>query len=170
MRSWASVFHLAGWHTASISSFPLDMVRWWNSGFMESMNLMRGFGGERADQVFQCFGLVERREKQMTGFCMFIFGTLIPHIGHLKIMETFESDPVPSWHTEDVRMANWDLSGPHSAQEPWGFRPDEWGEPPPRQPWNASSMDAVKQILMGMTSVFAMQMMLLGYYLINSPI
>ena len=31
--------------------------------------------------------------------------------------------------------------GPHSAQER-GFRPDEWGEPPPRQPWNASSMDA----------------------------
>ena len=26
--------------------------------------------------------------------------------------------------------------GPHSAQEPWGFSPDEWGQPPPRHPWN----------------------------------
>ena len=52
MRSWASVFYLAGWHTASISSFPFRHgASWWNSGFMESMNLMRGFGGERADEV-----------------------------------------------------------------------------------------------------------------------
>ena len=47
MRSWASVFYLAGWHTASISSFPFRHgASWWNSGFMESMNLIRGFGGE----------------------------------------------------------------------------------------------------------------------------
>ena len=58
----------------------------------------------------------------------------------------FASDPVPAWHTDAVRAHNWSLSGPHSAQEPWGFRPDEWGDPPPRQPWDASSMDAVKQI------------------------
>lgn len=56
---------------------------------------------------------------------------------------------MPAWHSEAVRTRNWELSGPHSAQEPWGFRPDEWGDPPPRQPWDASSMDAVKAIFDG---------------------
>ena len=49
LGSWASVFFLSGWRTASISSFPFRHgASWWNSGFMEAMNLMRGFGGERA--------------------------------------------------------------------------------------------------------------------------
>ncbi len=50
--SWPAVFFAAGWHTASISSFPFrHSASWWNHGFMEAMNLMRGFGGERADEV-----------------------------------------------------------------------------------------------------------------------
>ena len=61
----------------------------------------------------------------------------------------FAADPVPAWHTEEVRARNWELAGPHSAQEPWGFTPDEWGPPPPRQPWDAGSMDAVKAIFDG---------------------
>ena len=49
---WASKFHYAGWHTASISSFPFrHSANWWNDGIMEAMNLMRGFRGERADEV-----------------------------------------------------------------------------------------------------------------------
>ena len=51
-NSWASKFYWAGWHTASISSFPFrHSASWWNNGVMEAMNLMRGMGGERADQV-----------------------------------------------------------------------------------------------------------------------
>ncbi|HKV56386.1 MAG TPA: hypothetical protein VJN94_17260, partial [Candidatus Binataceae bacterium] len=48
----------------------------------------------------------------------------------------FADDPIPDWYTDDVRARHWALPGPHSAQEPWGFTPDEWGEPPARQPWN----------------------------------
>ncbi|MEL7208153.1 MAG: sulfatase-like hydrolase/transferase, partial [Actinomycetota bacterium] len=61
----------------------------------------------------------------------------------------FESDPPPAWHTEQIRQRNWGLAGPHSAQEPWGYTPDEWGPPPPRAPWNAASMDDVKAIFDG---------------------
>ena len=56
---------------------------------------------------------------------------------------------MPAWHTEEIRQRNWGWAGPHSAQEPWGFRPDEWGAPPARQPWNADSMDSVKSIFDG---------------------
>ena len=152
MRSWASVFYLAGWHTASISSFPFRHgASWWNSGFMESMNLMRGFGGERADEVIPgALDWLDRRGKADDWFLhVHLWDPHTPYRTPEDYGNPFESDPVPAWHTEDVRMKNWGLSGPHSAQEPWGFRPDEWGDPPPRQPWNASSMDDVKQIFDG---------------------
>ena len=152
MRSWASVFYLAGWHTASISSFPFRHgASWWNSGFMESMNLMRGFGGERADEVIPgALDWLDRRGKADDWFLhVHLWDPHTPYRTPEDYGNPFESDPAPAWHTEDVRMKNWGLSGPHSAQEPWGFRPDEWGDPPPRQPWNASSMDDVKQIFDG---------------------
>jgi len=50
--SWAWRLYRAGYNTASISSFPFrHSASWWNNGYMEAMNLMRGAGGERADQV-----------------------------------------------------------------------------------------------------------------------
>ena len=42
-----------------------------------------------------------------------------------------------------------DTGRPHSAQELWGFKPDEWSPPPPRHPWNLSTMDEVKQAFDG---------------------
>ena len=51
-NSWASKFYHAGYHTASISSFPFrHSAGWLSYGFMEALNLMRGTGGERADEV-----------------------------------------------------------------------------------------------------------------------
>ena len=152
LRSWASVFYLAGWHTASISSFPFRHgATWWNSGFMESMNLMRGFGGERADEVLPgALDWLERRGQSDDWFLhVHLWDPHTPYTTPEEFGNPFAADPVPEWHTEDVRSLNWDLSGPHSAQEPWGFTPDEWGDPPPRQPWDASSMGAVKEIFDG---------------------
>lgn len=152
LRSWASTFFLAGWHTASISSFPFRHgASWWNNGFMEAMNLMRGFGGERADEVLPgALDWLDRRGKEDNWLLhVHLWDPHTPYTTPDDYGNPFSSDPVPSWHTEAVRTRNWDLSGPHSAQEPWGFRPDEWGDPPVRQPWDASSMEAVKQIFDG---------------------
>ena len=61
----------------------------------------------------------------------------------------FRDDPVPSWLTEEVRLAHWGLPGPHSAQEIAGFGPrtvwDDW----PRQPQQADSLEAVRRIYDG---------------------
>ncbi|MCH1513156.1 MAG: sulfatase [Acidimicrobiales bacterium] len=152
LRSWASTFFLAGWHTASISSFPFRHgASWWNNGFMEAMNLMRGFGGERADEVLPgALDWLDRRGEEDNWLLhVHLWDPHTPYTTPDDYGNPFSSDPVPSWHTEAVRKRNWDLSGPHSAQEPWGFRPDEWGDPPVRQPWDASSMEAVKQIFDG---------------------
>ena len=115
------------------------------------MNLMRGFGGERADEVLPgALDWLERRGEADNWFLhVHLWDPHTPYTTPETYGNPFESDPVPAWHTENVRINNWDLAGPHSAQEPWGFTPDEWGDPPPRQPWDAGSMDAVKQIFDG---------------------
>jgi arylsulfatase A-like enzyme len=151
-NSWASAFYLAGWHTASLSSFPFrHSATWWNAGFMEAMNLMRGMGGERADQVLPgALDWLDRRGRDDDWFLhVHLWDPHTPYNAPAEYGNPFVSDPPPDWHTEAVRARNWTLSGPHSAQEPWGFRPDEWGDPPPRQPWNAASMDDVKGIFDG---------------------
>jgi arylsulfatase A-like enzyme len=108
-------------------------------------------GGERADQVLP-FALdwLDRRGRNDQWFLhLHLWDPHTPYNTPDDYGNPFAPEPVPAWHTEAVRARNWELSGPHSAQEPWGFRPDEWGPPPPRQPWDASSMDAVKQIFDG---------------------
>jgi arylsulfatase A-like enzyme len=152
VNSWASAFYWAGWHTASLSSFPFrHSATWWNSGFMEAMNLMRGFGGERADEVLpSALDWLDRRGRADQWFLhVHLWDPHTPYTTPAEYGNPFASEPVPPWHTEAVRAHNWTLAGPHAAQEPWGFRPDEWGTPPPRQPWDASSMDDVKAIFDG---------------------
>ena len=90
---------------------------------MESMNLMRGFGGERADEVIPgALDWLDRRGKADDWFLhVHLWDPHTPYRTPEDYGNPFESDPAPAWHTEDVRMKNWGLSGPHSAQEPWGF-------------------------------------------------
>jgi choline-sulfatase len=151
-NSWASAFYLAGWHTASLSSFPFrHSATWWNAGFMEAMNLMRGMGAERADQVLPgALDWLDRRGRADQWFLhVHLWDPHTPYNTPADYGNPFESDPPPAWHTEEVRAHNWTLAGPHSAQEPWGFRPDEWGDPPPRQPWQVADMDDLKAVFDG---------------------
>ncbi|MDH3706836.1 MAG: sulfatase [Acidimicrobiia bacterium] len=151
-NSWAAKFYFAGWHTASLSSFPFrHSAAWWNHGFMEAMNLMRGFGGERADEVLPgALDWLDRRGAADEWFLhVHLWDPHTPYNTPAEYGNPFENDAIAAWHTEEVRARNWDRPGPHSAQEPWGYAPDEWGPPPPRQPWNASDMDAVKGIFDG---------------------
>jgi len=151
-KSWASTFYRAGWHTASISSFPFrHSASWWNHGVMEAMNLMRGMGGERADEVLPgALDWLERRGRTDNWFLhLHLWDPHTPYNTPDDFGNPFASDPVPAWHTREVREHNWSLAGPHSAQEPWGYFPDEHGEPPSRQPWDAADEASVKAIFDG---------------------
>ncbi len=151
-ESWAGSFYWNGWHTASISSFPFrHSATWWNHGFMEAMNLMRGMGAERADQVVPgALDWLERRGRADNWFLhVHLWDPHTPYNTPADFGNPFESDPIPGWLTEEVRAQHWELAGPHSAQEPWGFTSDEWGRLSPRQPRDAGSMDAVKVIFDG---------------------
>lgn len=150
--SFPAVLGAAGLHTASISSFPLRHgATWWSAGFMESMNLMRGFGIERADEVLPgALDWLDRRGASDGWFLhVHFWDPHTPYNAPESFGNPFAEDPIPAWHTEDVRAHNWTLPGPHSAQEPWGFRPDEWGPPGPRSPWNLATAADVKQLFDG---------------------
>ena len=152
VQSFAAALMGVGYHTASFSSFPLrHSAPWWTSGFLESMNLVRGFGTERADEVLPgVLDWLERRGRSDSWFLhVHLWDPHTPPNTPDAYGNPFADDPIPGWHTEEVRRRNWELPGPHSAQEPWGFRPDEWGPPLPRQPWNLSSEDEVKQLFDG---------------------
>lgn len=150
--SLAGTLMAAGYHTASLSSFPLRHgATWWTAGFMESMNLMRGLGSERADEVVP-FALdwLDRRGRDDSWFLhVHLWDPHTPYNTPEEYGNPFAGEPVPAWHTEAVRARNWSLSGPHSAQEPWGFRPDEWGEPTKRQPLALESKESVKALFDG---------------------
>lgn len=150
--SLPSVLMHAGLHTASISSFPLRHgATWWSGGFLEAMNLVQGFGLERADHVLPgALDWLQRRGGEDDWFLhVHLWDPHTPYNVPEAYGNPFADDPPPAWHTEEVRARAWELSGPHSAQEPWGFRPDEWGPPPPRMPWNLDSPEAVKQVFDG---------------------
>lgn len=150
--SLPSVLLRAGFHTASISSFPLRHgATWWTAGYLESMNLMRGIGTERADQVLPgALDWLERRGRDDRWFLhVHLWDPHTPYTTPAEYGDPFAADPAPAWHTEAVRAAAWGRPGPHSAQEPWGFRPDEWGEPPPRHPWDLSGEADVRKMFDG---------------------
>jgi arylsulfatase A-like enzyme len=151
--AWASALYRTGFHTTSFSSFPFrHSASWWNNGFIEAMNLMRGMGNETKDQVMpHVLDWLDRRGRSDQWFLhVHLWDPHTPYNTPDEYGNPFAGDPIPAWHTEEVRERNWGFSGPHSAQELWGFSPDDiWGPPPPGQPAQAASMDDVKAIFDG---------------------
>lgn len=153
-RAWATQFYAAGWHTASISSFPFrHSASWWNFGFMEAMNLMRGWGGERADEVLPgALDWLRRHGRDDDWFLhVHFWDPHTPWDAPPGFGEPFADDPIPAWYTEDVRARHWSEPGPHSAQELTGYELDEhgWSHQHPRQTLSVPDMSAVKHMFDG---------------------
>ncbi len=151
-HSFAGALLRAGYHTASLSSFPLRHgATWWTAGFMESMNLMRGLGVERADEVLPgALDWLERRGRSDKWFLhVHLWDPHTPYNTPDEYGNPFEGEPGPAWHSEEVRARNWSLAGPHSAQEPGGFQSDESRQAPSRHPRSLASMDDVRLIFDG---------------------
>ena len=153
-KAWATQFYAAGWRTASISSFPFrHSASWWNHGFMEAMNLMRGFGGERADEVLPgALDWLDRNGRHDDWFLhVHFWDPHTPWDAPADFGDPFEGEPIPTWYTEDVRAAHWELPGAHSAQELVGYDRDPygWGGRFPRQTLAIPDMAAVQHMFDG---------------------
>ena len=150
--TWAARLYWAGYRTASFSSFALrHSAPWWTMGFQEVVNPAHSFGIERADEVVpDVLGWLDRHGRTADWLChVHLWDPHTPYNAPTEYGNPFEGDSIPAWYTDEVRAAHWDLPGPHSAQEPWGFSPDEWGQPPMRHPWNLASMDDAKRMFDG---------------------
>lgn len=151
-QSWAARFYFAGYRTASFSSFPFrHSAFWWAMGFQEMVNASRGMGAERAHEVTpRALDWLDRNGRAEDWLChVHLWDPHTPYNTPDEYGNPFESDPIPEWYGEEVRAHHWTRPGPHSAQEPWGFAPDQWGDPRPRQPWNLSDLDAVRRVFDG---------------------
>ena len=152
LDSWATRFFVAGYRTASFSSFPFrHSAVWWTMGFQEMVNAAHNMGIEQAHEVVpEVLGWLDRHAADDDWFChVHLWDPHTPYNTPETYGNPFAGDPIPAWYTEEIRAHHWELPGPHSAQEPWGFRPDEWGPPPPRHPWNLTDLDAVKMMFDG---------------------
>ena len=152
VSSFAANLMWRGWTTASISSFPLrHSAPWWTAGYVSWSNPMRGFGTERADEVLP--HALDWLDRHGTGadwmLHVHLWDPHTPYNVPPEYGDPFAGDPVPDWYTEDVRRRHWDLPGPHSAQEPFGIIPGEWGAPTPREPVALDSMGQAARLFDG---------------------
>lgn len=151
-NSWAAKFLFAGHRTATFSSFALrHSAPWWTNGFAEAVNPSRKMGRERADEVVPTvLEWLDHHGREDDWLChVHLWDPHTPYNAPREYGNPFAGDPLPDWYTEEVRARHWELPGPHSAQEPWGFSPDEWGRPPAPLPWNLASLADVKAVFDG---------------------
>lgn len=152
VNSWAARFLWSGYRTASFSSFPMrHSATWWTMGFSEMIDASRGMGMETADQVIpEVLGWMDRHAIEDNWFChVHLWDPHTPYNTPDDYGNPFASDPIPTWYTEEKRAADWELPGPHSAREPWGFRSAKPERLPSRHPLELSDMDAVKGVFDG---------------------
>lgn len=151
LRAFAAQFYWQGWHTATLSAFPLrHSAPWWTMGFQEALNPMRGVGLELASDVEpHALDWLERNGRRDQWLLhVHVWDPHTPYRTPAAYGNPFAGDAPPAWITEEVRAAHWQRPGPHSAQETIGWHPAEHA-PLPRQPAQAASLEQVKAIFDG---------------------
>ena len=151
--SWARALKGAGWNTCTISPFGERHSAWhFYANFHEVHNPGRR-GLESAEEIAPiAIDWLERRGRDDNWFLhVNLWDPHTPYRAPESFGEPFANEPTPSWLTEDVRAAHWDMCGPHSAQEPIGFAPigEDYKRKYPRQPYVIDSMNAVRRMFDG---------------------
>ncbi len=152
-NNWLRCLRLAGLRTATISPFGERHSAWhWYAGFQEIYNTGK-FGLERADEIGAiALDWLQRNAEQDNWFLhVNLWDPHTPYRTPESFGEPFADQPLPTWLTEEVRLAHWNGCGPHSARETTGYTHDEdvYGEHYPRQPYLIDSPEAVRKMFDG---------------------
>jgi len=148
---WMVRMRRSGLKTVSVSPFAGRHSAWWfYEGFAEMHDPGKG-GGERADEINPtALAWIRRNAKQDNWFLHVNYWD--PHTTYRtpeSYGNPFEGEPIPAWHTEEVRRRHWESFGPHSAPEPFGFGCEKkWGTFP-RQPDAIASMEDYRRWIDG---------------------
>ena len=141
-------FDRAGWHTAAITPFPARHAAWhFMAGLRESYNPGR-FGSETADQINQAVLPWLRTRARKDNWFLYVnyWDAHRPYRTPESFGDPFRNDPVPAWHTEEIRRAHWQGVGLQCAHDPNdGTGVSKW----PRMPGEISSSEAYKQWIDG---------------------
>ena len=151
---WMSALRDVGLKTATVSPFGERHSAWhWYAGFNETHNPGK-CGQEIADDVTPiALDWLQRNAATDNWFLHVNYWD--PHASYRtpeNFGNPFAGDPLPAWLTEEVRQRGWNGYGPHSPQEPFGWRgPDDRGgyQEYPRVPAQLDSIQTVKQWIDG---------------------
>ena len=150
--SWMAALRMAGYHTATVSSFGERHAAWhWYAGFNEIHNPGR-HGMERAHDVEPlALDWIEHNAKRDQWFLhVNLWDPHTPYRTPKDFGNPFAAQPLPNWLTEEMRQECWDGFGPNSPQEPDGFELDTmWVKEFPGLPLQLDSMEAVRQWIDG---------------------
>jgi len=148
--SWIDILREAGLHAVSVSPFAERHSAWWfYRGFSEMFNPGKS-GGERADEVAPiALEWIKNHGDEDDWFLQ--VNMWDPHTPYRTPMEygnPFEDEPIADWITKEKIEADYALWGPHSAQDPSGYGPNDPGAYP-RLPEEIRSLEDYKKWIDG---------------------
>ena len=145
-----NIFRKAGFHTASVSTFPERHSSWWfNAGFNECYNV-GGHGMESGEAVLPVALDWLQRNKDRDNWFLHVhfWDPHTPYRAPESFGNPFAEVPLDTWIDETVLQEHIQATGPHSISELNMF--DDAQNPAyPRMPGSASDMAGMKRILDG---------------------
>ncbi len=128
-KHWMDELRRAGCHTVSVSPYAERHSAWWfYAGFNECFNTGKS-GQERADEIYPpAAAWLEGNAEREDWFMQVNFWD--PHTPYRTPMEygnPFEGQAYDQWLSEETVERHYNSYGPHSAQDPAGWGPNDTG-------------------------------------------
>lgn len=145
-----NVFRRAGFHTASVSTFPERHSSWWfNAGFNECYNV-GGRGGESGEKVLPvALDWLDRNGAKDNWFLhVHFWDPHTPYRAPAEFGNPFENEPLDSWITPKIFQQHRQHTGPHSINE-LGMYDSDFNENFPRALGKAETMEELKEVMDG---------------------
>ncbi|HIU32675.1 MAG TPA: sulfatase-like hydrolase/transferase [Candidatus Caccousia avistercoris] len=145
-----NIFRHAGFHTASVSTFPERHSSWWfNAGFQECYNV-GGRGVESGEKVLPvALDWLERNKDRDNWFLhVHFWDPHTPYRAPKEFGNPFAGEPFETWIDEKAFAQHKQHTGPHSINE-LSMYDDSTDERYPRALGKAETMEELRQVFDG---------------------